>query len=379
MNWTTILKRKKMHAKNFKTFKKVLIELVEAMPNDEVFTLNTFEVKRDLIERLKNENLQTNSLAIWEKTSMDNWIKSVGNRIVSNMENVDVVSRNDRQYGRQVAFIKKTNDITKNLKLVKPEVSGKVKRKKKPLPDFVEDEKEKPPVNEEEISPDCLMYYKRITVLIVDFVTIDMPQILNKALKFGYWDKTGINTTYNFEPDAKTKTGGKYPTQSYDFNYYFSPTDSTNYKDLFYAAVDFTFTKSENIPRKDACTLLWLIHSGGWTPVINDLDWWPQGMQLQLNTYDSIGLKNAGLDLQTQIMTGGSDLPSFGIQLYFSIVKKQYIRYNNLPDEIKKVLTDIHFDVRKETRELFKKIQDIADEWVNSNPDFANKFRLDNK
>tara|TARA_Y100000592_G_scaffold100737_1_gene182391 strand:+ start:2921 stop:4645 length:1725 start_codon:yes stop_codon:yes gene_type:complete len=233
------------------------------------------------------------------------------------------------------------------------------------LPDEEEDEEDEP-VPEEEPSDDCLEYYRRITDVIEDFV--------NQYKTFGFYpyeegkyDFSTADFSYNFSgKKVGNKFKGSHMSKLVDSNMTFVPNDRTNYNTMHVLLVDFIYTKSENISRKDACRLLWLIHSGGWTSYYETTEFWTSSESRRLNTYESNALKNS---------RDGERVPNYGLQLLVAFKKPNIVRYSNYPRNWKeRIISDInHFDIQAEY--MMEKIVDIADEWVTNNFDDALKYR----
>ena len=84
MNWTSILKVSFL-SKNFKISKKSLLELIEAMPKGQVFSLNDPKIKNEFIEQLVKNGIRRNNVSTKSFESVyRRWAMMTGRKILSN-------------------------------------------------------------------------------------------------------------------------------------------------------------------------------------------------------------------------------------------------------------------------------------------------------
>jgi len=84
MSWTSILKVSFL-SKNFKTSKKSLLEVVEAMPKGQVFSLNDSKIKNEFIEQLVKNGTRRNNISTKSFESVyRRWAMMTGRKILSN-------------------------------------------------------------------------------------------------------------------------------------------------------------------------------------------------------------------------------------------------------------------------------------------------------
>jgi len=349
MSWNTILKKRKLHSIYFQEFKNALLDAVKELPEGSKFYVTDMDIKNKFVENLKQTDIRPQDISSWVNVRLETWLTSIGNRIISNSGLANKV------IGKVTSHIRKAETVT--------QARTKLLTDTEQLPDEEEDEEDEP-VPEEEPNDDCLEYYRRITDVIESFVK------QYNAFSFypdegGKYDFSTADFSYNFSGRrVGNKFKGSHMSKLVDSSMEFIPNDRTNYQTMQIFIVDFIYTKSENISRKDACRLLWLIHSKGWESFIPSLDFWSAGVAHKLNTYDSNALK-----------ASGDKIPNYGLQLLAGFKKTNIVKYSNYPQEWKdRIRADIdHFDIQAEY--MMEKIVDIADEWVTNNFDDALKYR----